>query len=94
MKTRLLKKIRARFKIIRKGRRDAVILDLINQVPLYPFIDWTLSPYEAYKRFAISEVLGAEKYDKLKKQHRARAYNKARHRVFLKEIEGNGNSGE
>lgn len=71
MKSKLLKKIRARFKLVRLNG-NINLLDLKNKCLAYPFFDWHYTPYENYKRHMIQQVLGKEKYAKLKEKHRQR----------------------
>jgi hypothetical protein len=74
MKVKLLKRIRARFKIVGKGQ-DSDLLDLKSKRVLNPFLDWHLGVRDNLKRHIFRTVLGDKQYDRMKNHHAYRRWN-------------------
>jgi len=76
MKVKLLKKIRARFKIV-KHNGSLNLLDLKQKQIVHPFLDWTTSVRNNYKRYMFKTVLGDKKYEALRIKHHNRKHTNA-----------------
>ena len=79
MKTKLLRKLRKRFKFVMDDGLH-VLLDIKSQRIVYPFVDWHLSRKRAHINYALSQILGKEKYMKMRQKHASRkAENKTQY---------------